>query len=44
MESRFASLFIYDKEKTEFLKKLRIIKQNLIHVQGLPKYLVNVNF
>ena len=43
MESRFSSLFIYDKEKTEFLKKLRIIKQNLIHVQGLPKYLVNVN-
>ena len=43
MESRFSSLFIYDKEKTEFLKKLRIIKQNLNHVQGLPKYLVNVN-
>ena len=31
----------FSKEKAESLKKLRIIKQNLIHVQGLPKSLYN---
>ena len=42
MKSRFLSLFPFNKEKAESLKKLRIIKQNLIHVQGLPKSFVNI--
>ena len=43
MKSRFLSLFPFNKEKAESLKKLRIIKQNLIHVQGLPKNLLDIN-
>ena len=42
MESRLLGLFISSIEKEESLKKLRIIKQNLIHIHGLPKNLVNI--
>ena len=33
--------FFFSNEKAEELKKLRIIKQNLIHVHGLPRALAN---
>ena len=36
MKSRFIDSVIFTREKAESLKKLRIIKQNLIHVQGIP--------
>ena len=39
MRSRFFNLIFFSKEKAESLKKIRIIQQNLIHVQGLPKSL-----
>ena len=42
MESRLLGLFISSIEKEESLKKLRIIKQNLIHIHGLPKNIVNI--
>ena len=42
MESRFFGSIFFNKEMTESLQKLRIIKQNLIHVQGLPKSFVNI--
>ena len=42
MQSRLLGLFIFTKEEAESLKKLRIIKQNLIHVQGLPKKFANI--
>ena len=42
MESRLLGSFISSIEKAESLKKLRIIKQNLIHIHGLPKNLVNI--
>ena len=42
MESRFLGSIFFNKEMTESLQKLRIIKQNLIHVQGLPKSFVNI--
>ena len=42
MESRFLGSIFFNKEKAESLKKLRIINQNLIHVQGLPKNLVEI--
>ncbi len=41
MKSRFFNSIFFSKEKAESLKKLRIIQQNLIHVQGLPKSLNN---
>ena len=41
MQKRFLSSINFTKEEAESLKKLRIIKQNLIHVQGLPKNLAN---
>ena len=41
MQGRFLSSINFTKEEAESLKKLRIIKQNLIHVQGLPKNLAN---
>ena len=42
MKSRFIDSVIFTREKAESLKKLRIIKQNLIHVQGIPRSLANV--
>ena len=42
MESRFLGSIFFSKEKAESLKKLRIIKQNLIHVQGFPKSLAKI--
>ena len=42
MKSRFIDSDIFTREKAESLKKLRIIKQNLIHVQGIPRSLTNV--
>ena len=42
MKSRFIDSVIFTREKAESLKKLRIIKQNLIHVQGIPRSLTNV--
>ena len=42
MESWFLGSIFFNKEKAESLKKLRIINQNLIHVQGLPKNLVDI--
>ena len=42
MQSRLLGLFITCIENTESLKKLRIIKQNLIHIHGLPKNLVDI--
>ena len=41
MKSRFLGSFFFTKQKSDSLKKIRIIKQNLIHVQGLPKSLIN---
>ena len=41
MESRFVNPFFINKENAESLQKLRVIQQNLIHVQGLPKGLNN---
>ena len=41
MQRRFLSSINFTKEEAESFKKLRIIKQNLIHVQGLPKNLAN---
>ena len=43
MQSRFLNTIFFSKEKSEFLKKLRIIQPNLVHVQGLPEKLVNKN-
>jgi hypothetical protein len=42
MQSRFLNKFIISKEKALSLKKLRIIKQNLVHIQGLSKSLLNI--
>ena len=42
MQSRLLGLYITCIENTESLKKLRIIKQNLIHIHGLPKNLVDI--
>ena len=42
MESRFLDSIFFSKEKAESLKKLRIINQNLIHIQGLPIKLLNI--
>ncbi len=43
MQSGFLNTIFFSKEKSEFLKKLRIIQPNLVHVQGLPENLVNKN-
>ena len=37
--SRFLNSNFFTKEKTESLRKIRILNTNLIHVQGFPKYL-----
>jgi hypothetical protein len=42
MESRFFGSNNFNKEKAESLKKLRIIQQNIIRVQGIPKSLANI--
>ena len=42
MQSRFLNTFIISKEKALSLGKLRIIKQNLVHIQGLSKSLLNI--
>ena len=39
MKTTFSNSMIFSKEERESLKKLRIIQQNLIHVQGLPRSL-----
>ena len=41
MKYGLSGSFFFSNEKAEELKKLRIIKQNLIHVQGLPRSLAN---
>ena len=41
MKSRSANSILINKENVESLKKVRIIQQNLIHVQGLPRSLNN---
>ena len=42
MKSRFLNSFSFSKEEAESLKKIRIIKPNLIHVQSIPKSLTNI--
>ena len=42
MRSRFVDSIIFSKEKAESLKNIRIIQPNLIHVQGIPRSLVNI--
>ena len=42
MKSRFLNSFSFGKKQAEYLKKLRIIKPNLIHVQSIPKSLSNI--
>ena len=42
MKSRFLNSFSFSKKEVESLKKIRIIKPNLIHVQSIPKSLTNV--
>ena len=42
MKSRFLDSFNFSKKEVELLKKIRIIKRNLIHVQNIPKSLTNV--
>ena len=41
MKYSLSGSFFFSNEKAEELKKLRIIKQNLIHVQGFPRSLAN---
>ena len=41
MKYGLSGSFFFSNEKAEELKKLRIIKQNLIHVHGLPRALAN---
>ena len=41
MKYGLSGSFFFSNEKAEELKKLRIIKQNLIHVHGLPRSLAN---
>ena len=42
MKSRFIDSFSFSKKEADSLKKLRIIKTNLIHVQSIPKTLSNI--
>ena len=42
MRSRFLDSIFFSKEKVESLKQLRIINQNLVHVEGLPKNLLKI--
>ena len=42
MKSRFIDSFSFSKKQADSLKKLRIIKTNLIHVQSIPKTLSNI--
>ena len=37
MTSKFLNCLFFTKEKAEYLKKIRVIKTNLIHVDGFPK-------
>ena len=41
MKYSLSGSFIFSVQEAKALKKLRIIKQNLIHVQGLPRSLAN---
>ena len=42
MKSRFIDSFSFSKKQADSLKKLRIIKTNLIHIQSIPKTLSNI--
>ena len=42
MRSRFLDSIFFSKEIVESLKQLRIINQNLVHVEGLPKNLLKI--
>ena len=42
MQSRFLNIFPFTKKQAESLKKLRIIQTNKIHVQGIPRCLINI--
>ncbi len=42
MKIRFLGSIFFNKEKAELLKKLIIIKENLIDIQGFPKSLANI--
>ena len=42
MQSRFLNTFPFTKKQEESLKKLRIIQTNKIHVQGIPRCLINI--
>ena len=37
MTSKFVNHLFFTKEKAEYLKKIRVIKTNLIHIHGFPK-------
>lgn len=39
MTSKFVNCLFFTKEKAEYLKNIRVIKTNLIHVHGFPKCL-----
>jgi hypothetical protein len=41
--SRFLNSLFFTKEKAEYLKKIRIIKTELIHVHGFPKSLAQTS-
>ena len=43
MQSRFLNTFPFTKKQEESLKKLRIIQTNNIHVQGIPRCLINID-
>ena len=43
MQSRFLNTFPFTKKQEESLKKLRIIQTNKIHVQGIPRCLINID-
>ena len=42
MHSKFLGSIIFNKKKVESLKRLRIINQNLVHIEGLPKNLLKI--
>ena len=41
--SRFINSIFFTKEKSISLQKIRIVKTNLIHVQGFPKSLAKID-
>ena len=43
MTSKFLDSILLSKEKAESLKKIRIIKKNLIHAHGFPETLAKSN-